>query len=401
MTPVPLPEGPCSHAVIWDPGFLDYDFGPHHPFTERSRAFAVSLLDACGFFEPSSGGRRIGPVLPASRAALEGFHTRGYLDRLEEISWDPRGRALDGGDTPAFPGCYEASARIVGGTLACLHAIQAGEVDHALNPAGGLHHAHPSGASGFCILNDLAVTLRQALDGPDRYARVAYLDIDAHHGDGVMFGFYEDGRVLDIDIHQDGRTLFPGTGFPAESGKGDGAGLKVNLPLPAGAGDEAVLPLFDRVVPLLLREFRPGLIVLQTGVDAHAGDPLAHLQYTLAGYRQLVGRVHSLAHELCEGRLLQTGGGGYLAENVSRVLAATASDMAGRSVYRRAGQPLPAIWRADFESVFGYPSPRHWEDGVPLSRSPWRKESEEDLVHRLEESLGVRFPDPGTPSDQR
>ncbi len=399
MTPVHRHGGPCSHALIWDPGFLEYDFGPRHPFTERSRASAVSLLEASGFFEPSAGERRIGSVAPAARGTLEGFHTRGYLDRLEEISWDPRGRALDGGDTPAFPGCFEAASRIVGGTLAGLRAIQAGKADHAVNFAGGLHHAHPSGASGFCILNDLAVTLREALDGPDAYARVAYLDLDAHHGDGVMYGFYEDGRVLDIDFHQDGRTLFPGTGFPAEAGRGDGAGLKVNLPLPPGAGDEAVVRLFDRVVPPLLREFRPELIVLQTGVDAHAGDPLAHLQYTLEGYRQLVGRVHALAHELSGGRLLQTGGGGYLAENVSRVLAATASELAGRPVCRGAGQPLPAPWRADFERAFGYPSPRHWEETVPLTRSPWRRESEEDLVHRLEESLGTRFSDPG--SDQR
>lgn len=401
MTAVHGDGGPCPLAVVWDPGFLEYDFGPRHPFTERSRGFAVTLLEASGFFEADPGDPRLLPVVPVPREVLEGFHTRGYLDRLEEISWDPRGRALDAGDTPAFPGCFEASARIVGGTLAGLRAIQQGRVGHAMNPAGGLHHAHPSGASGFCILNDLAVTLRQALDGPDAYSRVAYVDLDAHHGDGVMYGFYEDGRVLDIDFHQDGRTLFPGTGFPAEAGRGDGAGLKANLPLPPGAGDEAAVRLFDRVVPPLLREFRPELIVLQTGVDAHVGDPLAHLQYTLGGYRQMVGRVHALAHELSGGRLLQTGGGGYLAENVSRVLAATASDLAGRPVCRRAGQPLPARWRADFEAEFGYPSPRHWDETVPLSRSPWRKESEEALIHRLEESLGTRFPEPESGSDQR
>jgi acetoin utilization protein AcuC len=390
----------CPFSLVWEPGFLEYDFGPHHPFTERSRAFAVSLLDASGFF-PKGPREEVLPSVPVPRAVLQGFHTPGYLDRLEEISWDPRGRALDQGDTPAFPGCFEASTRIVGGTLAGLRAIQQGRCVHAVNPAGGLHHAHPSGASGFCILNDLAVTIRQALDGPDAYSHVAYVDLDAHHGDGVMYGFYEDGRVLDIDFHQDGRTLFPGTGFPAEAGRGDGAGLKVNLPLPPGAGDEAVNSLFERVVPPLLREFHPDLIVLQTGVDAHAGDPLAHLQYTLPGYRHVVERVHALAHELAGGRLLQTGGGGYLAENVARVLAATASDLAGRPVLRSVGQALPTSWREDFQREFHYPSPRRWDETVPLSRSPWDRESEEDLVQRLEASLGVRLPVPSGASDHR
>ncbi|EQD44777.1 Histone deacetylase superfamily, partial [mine drainage metagenome] len=170
---------------------------------------------------------------------------------------------LDHGDTPAFPGCFEEAARIVEGTVRAVDFALA-ERGRAFHPAGGLHHAHRDAASGFCIFNDVAVGVERAVSAGHR---VAYLDIDAHHGDGVMYGFYDSGRVLDIDVHQDGRTLFPGTGAVSEIGAGDGEGRKVNVPLPPGAGDETLVPLVARLVPTLLRDFRPDLIVVQHGAD--------------------------------------------------------------------------------------------------------------------------------------
>ncbi len=396
---MPPASAACSHSLVWDEGFLEYDFGPSHPFTERSRALAVELLEASGRPPEPHALHHIRSVLPASRKTLERFHSPDYLERLEEVSFAPDGRFLDRGDTPAFPGCFAASAHVVGGTLRALGQVLEGHTRHAANLAGGLHHASPGGASGFCILNDAAVAIREALE-THRLQRVAYIDIDAHHGDGVMYGLYEDGRVLDIDFHQDGRTLFPGTGFVQETGRADGAGLKVNLPLPPGAGDEALIPLFARVVPPLLRTFRPELIVLQNGVDGHAGDPLAHLQYTMEGYHFIVRRLHELAHELSGGRLLQLGGGGYLAENVARVLASTTASLAGWELPKDPDTPLAESWRASFERRTGYPSPRLWGEGPPLNRSPWTHSRQESLVEEIQRALGVSLPAPPAPGPE-
>src|SRR5208282_4093747 len=255
--------------LVWDERFTDYDFGPDHPFTEQSRQSSVRLLET--LLPSDAPVEFVREVAVATREYLETFHEAEFVELVHQAGqrWgapSPR----DAGDTPSFPGCFDAAARIAEGA--------ARAVDYALehrapsfHPAGGLHHAHPERASGFCIFNDVALAVGRAVAAGHR---VAYVDIDAHHGDGVMYGFYSSGRVLDIDFHQDGRTLFPGTGSTDETGLADGDGLKVNLPLPPGAGDEALRPLFQRVVPPLLRSFRPDLIVLQHGADGHVGDPL-------------------------------------------------------------------------------------------------------------------------------
>ena len=219
------------------------------------------------------------------------------------------------------------------------------------------------------------------------FGKVAYLDIDAHHGDGVMYGFYESGRVLDIDFHQDGRTLFPGTGHLRETGSGDGAGLKVNLPMPPGAGDEVLIPAFRRVVPAMLRSFRPDLIILQHGVDGHAGDRLAGLRYGPSGYATVLRELLALADELCRGRILVTGGGGYTPSNVSRVLARAGLLIAGGASPEGA---LPEDWRRQFEVGTGEPAPASWTDPAPTTRGD--AEAAEFLVDELSTELGVRFP---------
>jgi acetoin utilization protein AcuC len=372
--------------VVWDPRYLHYDFGPDHPFTERSRGLAVELLDlqlrAVG--APVEWQRE---VAPAARATLERFHEPAYLDLVERASNLEAPIFLDTGDTPSFPGCWEESARMVAGAQAAL----AWTLEHgspAFHPAGGLHHAHPDRASGFCIFNDVALAVGAAVDAG---RRVAYLDIDAHHGDGVMYGFYGSGRVLDIDFHQDGRTLFPGTGFASEVGRGDGAGLKANVPLPPLAGDEALLPLFRRVVPPLLRSFRPDVIVLQHGVDGHLGDRLAHLQYTSAAYAEVDQRVLDLARELCGSRLLVTGGGGYRPDAVARVLARTGLTLCGAAL-PPAAHPVPEEWRERFRYELGAPAPRAWADVEEPVGSPWSPARTEKMVAELENGLGVRLP---------
>jgi acetoin utilization protein AcuC len=326
-------------------------------------------------------------VAVASRPTLETFHRPGYLEFVEQASGLAKEILLDTGDTPSFPGCYEATARIVQGAVDALDDT----LEHrhpAFHPSGGLHHAHPDRASGFCIFNDVAIAVAHALG---KGHRVAYVDIDAHHGDGVMYGFYDSGKVLDIDFHQDGRTLFPGTGFPHETGRGDGAGLKVNLPLPPGAGDEALVPLFRRVVPPLLRKFRPDVIILQHGVDGHYGDEIAHLQYSPAGYAEIDRMILALAREITGGRLLVAGGGGYRAESVSRVLARAGLILADLPAPEDHAA-LPHAWREEFASTFRRAAPRTWADREELDPSPWTEVDEKQLMGQLESRLGEKFP---------
>jgi acetoin utilization protein AcuC len=383
----------CGLTVYWDPKFLQYDFGFDHPFTERSRWMAVRLLDETGFFEGSEPGAPswVETVPSATRQELERFHTPEYIDLVQRLGRSRSSHPLDAGDTPSFPGCYDAAAALVGGTLACARQVRESPIPHAFSPGGGLHHAHPGRASGFCIFNDLAATVRALLDESPGLRRIAYVDIDVHHGDGVMYGFYADGRLLDIDFHQDGRTIFPGTGFLTETGRGDGAGLKVNVPLPPETGDEAFIPLFEQIVPTMVRSYRPELIVLQCGMDAHMGDRLGSLQYTRTAYERAIDVLHSLSHEVCEGRFVITGGGGYAPENVSRGLARVAARLAPHRGQRSLDQPLPPEWREAFEREFHVPAPGSWDEGTAPEPSPWSADRAESLLGSLAEQLGVRW----------
>jgi acetoin utilization protein AcuC len=375
-------------AVVWDPRFRTYDFGPGHPFDETSRDFAVRLLETALTPDQRAAIDWHRDIGPAPLSSLLSFHDPTFLEFVREASDAGDHRLLDAHDTPSFPGCFEASARIVAGTETAVRLVlDRGGI--AFAPAGGLHHAQRDRASGFCIFNDLAVGIAAALSGG---RRIAYVDIDAHHGDGVMYGFYRNGNLLDIDFHQDGRTLFPGTGTIAEIGNGDGAGLKVNVPLPPHAGDEALVPLVRRLVPPLVREFRPDLLLVQHGIDGHWGDPLARLQYTPEGYAAVDRLLLELAREF-GGRLVVTGGGGYEPASVARSLARAAWILAGLPLPAH-DDPLPERWKTDFAGAFGSPAPVRWVDPPELERSLWGRASEERLVRSLEAALGRRFPEP-------
>jgi acetoin utilization protein AcuC len=373
--------------VVWDDRFLDYDFGPTHPFSERSRKSAVELLQALEFFDGEDRRLSAVPTI-ASDEMLARFHSPSYLARVRRSSGLSRRDLLDQGDTPSFPGCFESASRLVAGTLRGLDVVRKEPGRHVFQPGGGLHHAHADWASGFCILNDPALAIAGALE-PGGMHRVAYIDVDVHHGDGVMYGFYSDGRLLDIDFHQDGRTLFPGTGDLSETGAGDGAGLKVNFPLPPGTGDSEYLEAFERIVPELVRSYRPELIILQAGVDGHAGDPLAQLQLTRSAYGDVLRSVHSLAHEVCHGRLLVTGGGGYLPQNVSRIFAQHALLLSGREV--PIGE-LPSTWRAGFAARNSTPAPPDWISGPTPRPARGSSLAVQQVVAGLERVLGRSFP---------
>jgi len=378
-----------STTVVWDPRFLDYDFGGDHPFAESSRGLAVSLVESTLAADEQTTFEWVRSVEPSSRAELERFHEPPFLDFVERAGTVDEPMYLDAGDTPSFPGCFIASARIAAGALAALRRTTA-TGRPAVHPGGGLHHAAPDHASGFCIFNDVALAIAEALETG---RKVAYIDIDAHHGDGVMYGFYESGKVLDIDFHQDGRTLFPGTGYATECGRGDGHGLKVNVPLIPTAGDEAILPIFRRIVPPLIEEFRPDVIVLQHGVDGHYGDPLTRLQYTPVAYAEVDRLVLELANRCAGGHVLVAGGGGYRPESVSRVLA-RATRIFGRLPVPDDERPVPEEWRLKFFDATEAEAPKSWAEIPAVVPTRWRPELEAGLISELESVLGRKFPKP-------
>ncbi len=297
--------------LIAGPEIAAYGFPQGHPFgPDRHDVFMREL-------ERSSCWPRLErrSARPATREEIEYFHTPAYVDRVIAASHAGHG-LLDAGDTPAFPGVYEAAANVVGGTLEALAGIVAGPLPRAFIPIAGLHHAGRDHAAGFCVFNDCAVAI-EAARRRHGLTRVAYVDIDAHHGDGVFYGFESDPYLADADVHEDGRYLYPGTGDRSETGRGPAAGTKLNLPMPRGAGDVEFMAAFEEVENYLEAQ-RPQLILLQCGADSLAGDPITHLAYTEAAHAHAAARLRALADRYGEGRLLAMGGGGYNRRNLAR-----------------------------------------------------------------------------------
>lgn len=299
-------------AIVHDRSLEEYGFGEDHPFNPLRIRLTLELCDALGLLD---GYDFLAPE-PVSEEELTSVHTLTYVRMVQQASrgaGDPE-RLLDYGlgtpDNPLFAGMHEACSRVVGGTVLACRLVAAGEAEHAMCISGGLHHALRSKASGFCVYNDAAVAI--ALLKRERPGiRVAYVDTDAHHGDGVQWMFYEDPEVLTVSMHESGRYLFPGTGGVDEKGRGAGAGYSVNVPLEPFTGDDSWIECFEAVVPEVLRAFGPDLIVSQNGCDGHALDPLTHLCATTRLYEHIPRRMHELAHELCGGRWVALGGGGY------------------------------------------------------------------------------------------
>jgi acetoin utilization protein AcuC len=299
-------------AIAWDEALVAYDFGPQHPLKPVRVKLMIELARAYGLLDASNVD--VLAPRPASRAELELVHVPAYIDAIERISavaTDPYGNygwGIGIGDNPAFRGMHEASSLVAGASLVAAEAVAGGLVEHAFNPAGGLHHAMPDRASGFCIYDDPAIAIRRLLE---RGERVVYVDVDVHHGDGPQFIFYDDPRVLTLSLHESGEYLFPGTGFPDEVGSGDAEGTTVNVALPPLTDDAAYRAAFERVVPPLVEAFKPTILVTQLGCDTHATDPLAHLALVTGTYRWIARTLHGLAHSVTGGRWLALGGGGY------------------------------------------------------------------------------------------
>ncbi|GAB17935.1 putative acetoin utilization protein [Gordonia effusa NBRC 100432] len=375
-------SGPGANdaAVIWSEGYLSYKWAYTHPMNPVRLALTVSLARSLGVFD----GVDPIPPIDIDDEALKVVHTADYIDAVRAVGAGTAALSgpllerlfgLGDADNPIFDGMHEASRLLVGGTLAAARAIASGSVRRAVNIGGGMHHAMPSRAAGFCVYNDCAVAIKWLLD--NGFDRIAYVDIDAHHGDGVQLEFINDPRVMTVSLHQHPATLWPGTGWSSEVGEGAAAGTAVNLPLMPGISDRLWLRSFHSVVPSLLAEFKPQILISQCGADSHRADPLTDLSLTVDGQRAAIYAMRDLADRYCDGRWLTVGGGGYGVINVvpriwTHLIAATL----GRSV-----DPATVIgdeWLAgartiadDVHSDYSRPPEATMSDGGDVNYVPW------------------------------
>ncbi len=326
--------------------FQGYNFGPEHPLNPIRLALAYKLIEESGLLDSQTA--QIRPD-PASEEELHMVHTLEYIEAVK-LEMPDLAFGLGSDDTPVFPGIFEASRIIAGGSIdAARRMLQ--EDCSTFNLGGGLHHAFPTQAAGFCVFNDAALGISIL---KRRFSRILYLDIDGHHGDGVQQIFYEDPGVLTVSIHESGLYLFPGTGFVDEVGAGPGLGFSVNVPMPMYAGDQDYLLAFEETVPKLFEWFRPEVVVAQLGVDTHYSDPLTSLNVTLTGYTRMVRRIIELTNNYACGRLLALGGGGYSLEVVPVAWTSVLHLMRNEPL----PEYLPPCWVELFSNVVG---------GEPLS----------------------------------
>ncbi|MEU0935827.1 acetoin utilization protein AcuC [Embleya sp. NPDC005971] len=353
--------------VMWDDRMTGYDFGSWHPMKPLRLRLTIDLIRAFGLHELPQVRVCAPPI--ATDGQLATVHADAYVAAVRAASHDPRKAdpafGIGTEDTPAFADMHEVSALIAGASIAAADAVWLGPehpdgADHAINFAGGLHHAMPAAAAGFCVYNDPALAIARLLElGAER---VAYVDVDVHHGDGVQQAFWNDPRVLTISLHESPRFLFPGTGFPDEVGGPDAEGFAVNVALPPGIADAAWLRTFDAVVPPLLAAFRPDVLVTQHGADTHVEDPLAHLALSLDAQRTAHAALHALAHEHAGGRWIATGGGGYAAVDVvPRTWTHLVAEAAGAPIEPTLEVPLD--WREEVRMLTRETGPQRMTDG--------------------------------------
>ncbi|MBS7287220.1 MAG: acetoin utilization protein AcuC [Candidatus Freyarchaeota archaeon] len=294
-------------ALVYSDKYLEYFFGPEHPLRPQRLTLMMELIREIGLLDHPD--LRVVEAMAASEEELKLVHSEAYLQHVKRLDEEGRGY-LDYGDTPAFKGMFSASAMLVGGSLRAAELVMEGEAMHAFNPGGGMHHAARDRGAGFCVFNDVAITARY-LQKKYNLKKIMIVDIDCHHGDGTQETFYSDPSVLTVSFHEDGRFLYPGTGFINEVGEREGKGYCVNVPLPPFTFTEAYLYAYNEVVPPLVKSYEPDIIIQQCGVDTHFGDPLTTEALTLDCYEKIIEILHNLVHEATDGKLILLGGGGY------------------------------------------------------------------------------------------
>jgi acetoin utilization protein AcuC len=359
---------------VYDASLADYELSDSHPFKPVRLELTRTLLRELGLLEDS----HIEAVRPLEAGLLRHVHDGDYVNAVKAVS---QGRQVDGqlryglgtSDNPIFPNMHRAVKQVCAATVTAMDLVAAGKVQRAVSLAGGLHHAHTAQASGFCLYNDLAVGIEYVTR---TYGlRIAYVDIDAHHGDGVQGLFYERGDVLTFSIHESGRYLFPGTGNTFELGKGDGRGLSVNVPLEPFTEDDSYLTCLREVLPKALDVFKPDMILLQAGADMHRRDPLADLALTVQGMAASYQFISELADDICDGRLVATGGGGYDPFHaVPRAWAALWAALSRQDL----PENLPKSWLEDWHARSPHPLPEQFSDDI----SQWQDITQRDTINK-------------------
>ena len=321
--------------------YLAYDFGLYNALREERLFLAKKMIHSYGLVGPS-GAVESEPALPIDDE-ISTVHDKSYLQVLKKLSKDPRGFSFSHGlgiaDNPVFMGMYEAAAIQVGGTILACDSVARHESDRALNMGGGFHHALPKRASGFCLLNDVAIGIKRLLN-EHKFKRIMYVDIDVHHSDGVEEIFLEDPKVLKVSLHEDGHYLFPGTGAVDDIGKGSGEGYTINVPLPPYTGDVSYLHAFRKIVMPLAESFKPEVLFTQLGVDAHYADPLAHLNLSTRAYEQVGEALDQISSRFCKSRWVAVTGGGYDIMTCARLWTLMFSKMMGRDL----DNTIPMDW---------------------------------------------------------
>ncbi|MFC5318524.1 MULTISPECIES: acetoin utilization protein AcuC [Brachybacterium] len=396
--------GTCG--IVWSDDLCEYDFGPYHPMSPVRLTLTRELARASGVLD-RPGVRTIEPFV-ASDEQLGGVHDADYIAAVRRASAPSEGHVFEdlirfgigGDDVPSFPGMHTASARIAGGSIAAIDAIRSGEVRHAVNIAGGLHHARPASASGFCVYNDAAVAIRHALDSGEE--RVMYIDTDVHHGDGVELALWDEPRAITLSVHETGERLFPGTGFVQDTGGANAQGSAINVPLPPRTTADGWVRALRATVPALVRAVRPTLLVTQHGADTHRVDPLADFSVSLEAHREVMIMLRELADEVCGGRWLALGGGGYaVIDVVPRSWAQLLAVATGEAIDPTAPLPeayLEAEARARGEhGVSPEPSIRTYGDGRPLDVRDWEQgfDPESALDRAIQAARRGAFPEWG------
>jgi acetoin utilization protein AcuC len=389
-------------CVVFDDSLTNYDFGPTHPMNPVRVDLAVRLARSLAVLDSDSvdapGGLVAVPAPDATDDDLLVVHDPDLIEAVRRSSIDPSrhdpAHGLGTDDNPTVPHMHEAARHVVGASLEAARRVWEGEAIHAANIAGGLHHAMPDLASGFCVYNDVAIAIRWLLDHGAQ--KVAYVDVDVHHGDGVQQIFWDDPRVLTISLHETGQMLFPGTGFPHETGGPGAVGSAANVALPPGTADAGWLRAFHAIVPPLVRAFQPDVLVTQQGCDSHRDDPLAHLMLTVDGHRASYRALHDLAPEVCGGRWLAMGGGGYaVVDVVPRSWTHLLAAVGGTEV--DPATETPAEWREHVAEVLGRRAPSLMGDGREPAYRDWAEGYDPDswLDRSVHETRMAVFPENG------
>nr|WP_028464045.1 acetoin utilization protein AcuC [Nesterenkonia alba] len=387
-----LTRTPPPTSVVWDSALLNYRFNATHPMDPVRLELTERLCRELGVFDAEHVSLTVPGI--ADDDALATVHSREYIaavHRASEAGKASTDHGLGTEDTPVFEGIHRGAARIAAGTLGLAEALASGAAVRGVNFAGGMHHASRAKAGGFCVYNDAALAIQHLRHRCGVHA--VYIDLDAHHGDGTQQIFYDDADVLTISMHQSGVSLFPGTGFPNETGGPGAEGSAVNIAVPEGTGDAGFLRAFEAVIPAVLRAFEPDVIVSQHGCDSHTLDPMSDLHLSIDAHRLLALRVGELADELCDGRWIATGGGGYAIHTVvPRSWTQLTAAASGAALPK--GLAVPGAWRDYVRSTYGVDTPETMDDGADLRFRSWEAgyDPEDDLDRAVIQTRREIFP---------